>query len=149
MKKYFFKFSNNYASLGVTEPCVLHFEIEMTYLPLYTEDHNSFLATLAEHLGQPIPTSLFSPIEQNSLSSTMPDLDNKSEWQTFVMAKNYELANDVDPDIRAKALERLAKSSIVGLYETKVQVNVSLLPPDELKLKLESLVNRINERVVG
>lgn len=78
----------------------------------------------------------------------MPDLDNKTEWQRFVMAKNYELANDPDVDVRSKALERLAKSSIVGLYETKISVNVSLLPPEALQDKLESLVNRINERAL-
>lgn len=76
----------------------------------------------------------------------MPDLDDKTAWQHFVMSKNYELANDPDPDTRGKALERLAKSSIVGLYETKISVNVSLLPPEALQDKLESLINRINER---
>lgn len=81
-----------------------------------------------------------------STFNTIPDLDNKTEWQTFVMAKNYELANDPDPDTRGKALERLAKSCIVGLYETKISVNVSLLPPEALQDKLESLVNRINSR---
>lgn len=121
----------------------------MNYLPLYTEDHNTFLGSLAEHLGQPIPSSLFSMPNQMTLSGTMPDLDNKTEWQTHVMSKNYELSNSPDPDIAAKALERLAKSSIVGLYEQKVQVSINMLPPEELKLKLESLVNRINERVVG
>ena len=78
----------------------------------------------------------------------MPDLDDKAAWQHFVMAENYELANDPDVDVRSKALERLAKSSIVGLYEQKVQINVSTLAPEALQDKLEMLVNRINERAL-
>ncbi len=77
----------------------------------------------------------------------MPDLEDKAAWQHFVMQKNYELANDPDPDTRSKALERLAKSSIVGLYENKVQINVSTLAPEALQDKLTNLVDRINARV--
>ena len=78
----------------------------------------------------------------------MPDLDDKAAWQRFVMQKNYELSldPDVDVDVRSKALERLAKTSIVGLYETKVVVNISALPTEALQGKLESLVERINAR---
>lgn len=78
----------------------------------------------------------------------MPDLDDKIAWQHFVMQKNFELANDPDVDVRSKALERLAKSSVVGLYEQKVQINVATLPANELQGKLEMLVNRINERAL-
>ena len=78
----------------------------------------------------------------------MPDLDDKAAWQHFVMAENYELANDPDVDVRSKALERLAKSSVVGLYESKIQINVATLPANELQGKLEMLVNRINERAL-
>jgi hypothetical protein len=78
----------------------------------------------------------------------MPDLDDKAAWQHFVMQKNYELANDEDVEVRSKALERLAKSSVVGLYEQKVQINVSTLAPEALQDKLEMLVNRINERAL-
>ena len=78
----------------------------------------------------------------------MPDLDDKAAWQFFVMQKNYELANDEDVEVRSKALERLAKSSIVGLYEQKVQINVSTLAPEALQDKLSALVNKINERVL-
>jgi hypothetical protein len=76
----------------------------------------------------------------------MPDLDDKLAWQRFVMQKNYELSLDPDVDVRSKALERLAKTSIVGLYETKVVVNISTLPTEALQGKLESLVERINAR---
>lgn len=76
----------------------------------------------------------------------MPDLDDKAAWQRFVMQKNYELSLDPDVDVRSKALERLAKTSIVGLYETKVVVNISTLPTEALQGKLESLVERINAR---
>ena len=83
-----------------------------------------------------------------TILNKMPDLDDKAAWQFFVMSKNYELANDPDPDTRSKALERLAKSSIVGLYEQKVQINVSTLAPEALQDKLSALVNRINERAL-
>ena len=76
----------------------------------------------------------------------MPDLDDKAAWQRFVMQKNYELSLDPDVEVRSKALERLAKTSIVGLYETKVVVNISTLPTEALQGKLESLVERINAR---
>ena len=121
----------------------------MNYIPLNTNDHNEFLTILSNHLGQPIAPSLFITPEPETIAVAMPDLDNKTHWQTHVMEQNFILSIDPDPDIRAKALERLAKTSIVGLYETKVQVSINLLPPEELQLKVESLVNRINERVVG
>ena len=76
----------------------------------------------------------------------MPDLDDKLAWQRFVMQKNYELSLDPDVEVRSKALERLAKTSIVGLYEQKVQINISTLPTEALQGKLESLVERINAR---
>ncbi len=78
--------------------------------------------------------------------NNMPDLDDKAAWQRFVMQKNYELSLDPDVEVRSKALERLAKTSIVGLYETKVVVNISTLPTEALQGKLESLVERINAR---
>ena len=78
----------------------------------------------------------------------MPDLDDKASWQHFVMKKNYELSLDPDVEVRSKALERLAKTSIVGLYEQKVQINVSALPANELQDKLEMLVDRINKRAL-
>ena len=84
-----------------------------------------------------------------ALESEMPDIDDQRRWQLFVMAKNFELAKSLDPDVRAKALERLAKTSVVGLYEQKVQVNVTQLPPEELQKKIDLLVNRINERTLN
>jgi hypothetical protein len=81
-------------------------------------------------------------------TTKMPDLDDKTAWQRFVMQKNYELSLDPDVEVRSKALERLAKTSIVGLYETKVVVNVAALPAADLQNKLESIINRINERTL-
>jgi hypothetical protein len=62
------------------------------------------------------------------------------------MQKNYELSLDPDVEVRSKALERLAKTSIVGLFEQKIQVSINTLPTEELQGKLESLVERINAR---
>jgi hypothetical protein len=95
--------------------------------------------------SRPLETTL--SIEE--LSEEMPDLDDQRKWKMYVLAKNYELTKSKDPDVRGKALERLAKTSVVGLYETRVQVSVSSLPTDELQAKLEKLVNRINEKVIG
>lgn len=64
------------------------------------------------------------------------------------MAKNCELANDPDLDTRSMALERLAKSSVVGLYETKISVNVSTLAPEAVRVELSNLVDRINQRAL-
>jgi len=89
-----------------------------------------------------------SDLSLESLSSQMPDIDDQRRWQIYVMAKNYELSKSKDPDVRAKALERLAKTTLVGLYETKVSVNINTLPAEELQSKLEKLVNRINEKVL-
>jgi len=92
--------------------------------------------------------SVESDLSLESLSEQMPDIDDQRRWQVYVMAKNYELSQSKDPDVRAKALERLAKTTLVGLYETKVSVNINTLPADELQAKLEKLVNRINEKVL-
>lgn len=94
--------------------------------------------------SKPLETTL--SIEE--LSEEMPDLDDQRKWKMYVLAKNYELTKSKDPDVRGKALERLAKTSVVGLYETRVSVNINSLPTDELQAKLEKLVNRINEKVI-
>ena len=79
-------------------------------------------------------------------TTKMPDVDDKTEWQRIVMQKNYELSLDPDVEVRSKALERLAKTNIVGLYEEKIQVSINTLPTEALQGKLESLVERINAR---
>jgi len=96
------------------------------------------------------PLAAYDPddISIAALESRMPDLDDQRRWQMFIMSKNFELAKSLDPDVKAKALERLAKTSIAGLYEQRVQVNITNLPAEELQKKLDALVNRINERVI-
>jgi hypothetical protein len=78
----------------------------------------------------------------------MPGMDEQERWQQYVVASNFVLANHHDPEIKAKALERLAKTSTVGLYESKITVNVNTLPKEEIQRRLETLVNRINARVI-
>jgi hypothetical protein len=118
-------------------------------------DHAWFMAQIAPYLNTAAPASAANISVQNTPTpfkfemGGMPDLDDKKGWTQHVMRKNYDLSNSADPDIAAKALDRLAKTSVVGLYEDRVQVNVTQLPPEELQRKIESLVNRINERVVS
>jgi len=85
----------------------------------------------------------------DDIVSRMPGLDEKEKWAKYVMAQNFQLTEHPDPDVRAKALERLAKTSVVGLYENQITVNVNTLPADEIQRKLEKLVNRINEKVIN
>ena len=73
----------------------------------------------------------------------MPDIDDKLAWQRVIMEKNYILANHPNPDIAGKALERLARSNPVALYEERVSVSISSLSTEELQLRLDKLVGKI------
>ena len=118
-----------------------------TTTPFSLEAADDFLQAKAKLL--PANTKSRDDMSIDALAADMPDLDDQRRWQAFVMSQNFALATSPDPDIKAKALERLAKTSVVGLYETKVSVNINTLPVDEIQAKLEKLVNRINEKTIN
>ena len=80
--------------------------------------------------------------------SDMPDLDDKAAWQRLVMLKNYELAHHPDADDQSKALDRLAKTGPVALYEARIAVSMSTLSPEEIQGRLNQLVQKILNRPV-
>jgi len=79
--------------------------------------------------------------------ASMPDLDDQLSWQKFVMAKNYELAESLDPTLSGKALEHLARCSPVGLMEERIRVDVNQLSAEDLHKRLHALVGRILSNV--
>lgn len=148
--------------------------MDETYTPLPTADSEQFYLTLLAK-NSPTPTQgggLFSPgtvtppsespgsfsdgdplaafqMPAGPAEPSMPDLDDRAAWQRHVMQKNYELSNSTDPDIVAKALDRIAKTSVVGLYEERVQVNVDSMTREQVQERLQQLADRILGRTIG
>lgn len=75
-----------------------------------------------------------------------PMLDDKLGWQNHVMDKLYEFSINPDPKVALPALDKLAKTSVVGLTEEKPQVVLSLKSTSELQDEAMALIRRIVER---
>lgn len=78
---------------------------------------------------------------------------SKESWQSFVMAKYFEQANDIDPKISKPALDALAKTNIVGLHQEVQEININTKTTIELESELMEKINRVlrkqNERVIN
>lgn len=69
--------------------------------------------------------------------------DPMHKMRNYVMYKFFEHAENEDPKISLKALEYLAKSSEVGLFTDRVEINIHEKPTEELKSELTSLISSI------
>lgn len=74
----------------------------------------------------------------------LPDPSNK--MRNYVVFKLFEHAENDDPKISLKALEYLAKSSEVGLFSDKIEVNINQKTTIELESELTSLIKNISNR---
>ncbi len=96
-------------------------------------------------LAPPKPTTLGAAVVLNSMLSKHDYSlnDPMHKMRNYVMYKFFEHAESEDPKISLKALEYLAKSSEVGLFTDKIEVNIHEKPTEELKSELTSLIGSI------
>lgn len=72
--------------------------------------------------------------------------DPSNKMRNYVVYKLFEHAEHEDPKISLKALEFLAKSSEVGLFSDKIEVNITQKTTVELESDLTNLIKNISGR---
>ena len=72
--------------------------------------------------------------------------DPSNKMRNYVVYKLFEHAEHDDPKVSLKALEFLAKSSEVGLFSDKIEVNITQKTTIELESELTSLIKSISGR---
>lgn len=76
----------------------------------------------------------------------MPDLDDRRGWQQHTMMMLYKHSFDPDPKVALQALDKIAKTSVAGLSEERVVMDVRSKSIDELKSLLFDKVHTILAR---
>ena len=74
--------------------------------------------------------------------------DPSNKMRNYVVFKLFEHAENEDPKVSLKALEYLAKSSEVGLFSDKIEVNINQKTTVELESELSTLLKSIANRGV-
>lgn len=72
--------------------------------------------------------------------------DPSNKMRNYVVYKLFEHAESEDPKVSLKALEFLAKSSDVGLFADKIEININQKSTVELESELSSLLKGIAQR---
>lgn len=90
--------------------------------------------------------------EENTSPYGAPDLDDRRAWQKHTMTMLYKHSFDPDPKISLQALDKIAKTSVAGLTEERVVMDVRSKSMDELKTllfdKVQSILAR-DEKVIS
>lgn len=94
----------------------------------------------------PLREVLSAPEEDNTPSYGVPDLDDRRAWQQHTMTMLYKHTFDPDPKISLQALDKIAKTSVAGLSEERVVMDVRSKSMDELKSLLFDKVHSILAR---
>lgn len=106
---------------------------------------------LSEAPLPPLREVLSAPEETQS-SYGVPDLDDRRAWQKHTMTMLYKHSFDPDPKISLQALDKIAKTSVAGLSEERVVMDVRSKSMDELKSLLFDKVHSIlarDEKVIS
>ena len=119
--------------------------------------HAQKVAKEPERLKEIIPTAPTLPalraLEQTLKKFDAPLPASKEAWQSFIMAKYFEQANDIDPKISKPALDALAKTNVVGLHTEVQEININtrttLELESELAQKISQILHRQNEKVIN
>lgn len=105
---------------------------------------------LSESPLPPLREVLSAPEEEPSYG--VPDLDDRRAWQKHTMTMLYKHSFDPDPKISLQALDKIAKTSVAGLSEERVVMDVRSKSMDELKSLLFDKVHSIlarDEKVIS
>ena len=73
-------------------------------------------------------------------------VDRKTAMRNYVMFKLFELAESEDEKTSMRALENLAKTNEIGLFDSRIEVNVNNKSIIELESDLQTLVSSILKR---
>lgn len=100
----------------------------------------------------PLREVLSAPEENPTSAYGVPDLDDRRAWQQHTMTMLYKHSFDPDPKVSLQALDKIAKTSIAGLTEERVVMDVRSKSMDELKTllfdKVQSILAR-DEKVIS
>lgn len=96
-------------------------------------------------LAPPKPTTLGAARMLDSLLAKYDYqmVDPSTKMRNYVMFKFFELAEHPDEKTSMRALENLARTSEVGLFSDKVEVNINSKSTEELEKDLSRLVSSI------
>jgi len=70
----------------------------------------------------------------------------KTQLKNFVLHKLISQADDADPKISQGALNILARTTVVGLMEPAVTVNIATLSTEALEAKLIQQLSKLRKR---
>lgn len=121
----------------------------MTLPEITDDDRKEALQIFHESpLAPPKPTTLGAALMLDNLLAKHDYqlLDPKAKMRNYVMFKFFELAEDPDPKVSMRALENLGKTSEIGLFNDKIEVNINQRPTEELEGELSRLVGSILSR---
>ncbi|MDD1627776.1 MAG: hypothetical protein LUQ26_09940 [Methylococcaceae bacterium] len=98
----------------------------------------------------PAPTSHASQEWLNILLAQHDfEVKNKSkQMKTYVLTKLFETAEGKDKNLAMRALETLGKVSEIGLFTTKIEININNRPTQELEEELHNLLKGYNMDVI-
>lgn len=96
-------------------------------------------------LAPPKPTTLGAARMLDSLLSKYDYqmVDPSVKMRNYVMFKFFELAESGDDKTSMRALENLARTSEIGLFSEKVEININQKSTEELEKDLSRLVSSI------
>jgi len=67
-------------------------------------------------------------------------VNGANKMRNYVMFKLFELSEDPDTRISFKALETLGKVAEIGLFSTKIDINITEKPTQDLEAELHNLL---------
>jgi hypothetical protein len=70
-------------------------------------------------------------------------VDPSTKMRNYVMFKFFELAENPDEKVSMRALENLARTSDIGLFAEKIEVNINQKSTAELESDLTRLVTNL------
>lgn len=68
--------------------------------------------------------------------------DESARLRTYAISRLLDLAESEKENIALGAIEKIGKIAEVGLFETKITVDINKKPTDELEKDLQSLLGK-------
>jgi hypothetical protein len=111
-------------------------------LPRSPECQEAVDIFMGDSTAPPAPTSAASAkFLKELLDQYNFEFENKSkQMRSYVLTKLFETAEGKDKALAMRALETLGKVSEIGLFSTKIEVNINHKPTQELEEELKNLL---------
>jgi hypothetical protein len=121
--------------------------------PLSPERQEAIDLFLAAPGATAVPTPQTSPKAASFLNELLAqynfEVENKSkQMRSYVLTKLFEVAEGKNKNLSMRALETLGKVTEIGLFSTKIEVNINHRPTQELEEELKNLLKGYNLSVI-